>query len=245
MSDSRLIVALDYSDRQKAQSLVEKLGDKVSYYKIGYHLAYGDNGLEMGRELIAAGKKVFFDLKLLDIDNTVAKGVEAIAKTGASMLTIHAYPQAMAGAVEAAKGSNLSLLAVSVLTSMDENNLMEAGYDRDVESLVGLRAFQAKEAGMGGVVCSAFEAALVKKMVGDNMNIVTPGIRPDGEDAGDQKRVVTPADALSWGSTHLVVGRPITGAVDPLAATYKILEEMAFADQAIKEADKKNKQAKK
>jgi len=245
MSDSRLIVALDYSDRQKAQSLVEKLGDKVSYYKIGYQLAYGDNGLEMGRELIAAGKKVFFDLKLLDIDNTVAKGVEAIAKTGASMLTIHAYPQAMAGAVEAAKGSNLSLLAVSVLTSMDENNLMEAGYDRDVESLVGLRAFQAKEAGMGGVVCSAFEAALVKKMVGDNMNIVTPGIRPDGEDAGDQKRVVTPADALSWGSTHLVVGRPITGAVDPLAATYKILEEMAFADQAIKEADKKNKQAKK
>jgi len=147
-------------------------------------------------------------------------------------LTIHAYPQAMAGAVSAAKGSNLALLGVSVMTSMDENDLMEAGYDRDVESLVGLRAFQAKEAGMNGLVCSAHEAALVRKMVGDKLAIVTPGIRPKGEEAGDQKRVVTPFDAISWGASHLVVGRPISAAVDPVAATYSILEEMAAADQA-------------
>jgi len=238
-ADERLIVALDFSSRVKAEQLVEKLDDKISFYKIGYQMVYGAEGIELGRQLIKSGKQVFFDLKLLDIDNSVAKAVEAIAKTGASMLTIHAYPQAMAAAVTAAKGSKLSLLAVSVLTSMDENDLMEAGYDRDVESLVGLRAFQAKEAGMGGVVCSAFEAALVKKMLGDKMAIVTPGIRIEGAASGDQKRVVTPADALSWGATNLVVGRPITAAVDPIAATYKILEEMSMVDLVIKEAVKK------
>ncbi len=233
-TDERLIVALDYESRKEAQALVETLGDKVGFYKIGYQLAYGGDGLNLGRDLIRAGKKVFFDLKLLDIENTVARAVEAIAKTGASMLTIHAYPQAMAGAVAAAGDSGLRLLGVSVLTSMDENDLMDAGYDRDVESLVGLRAYQAREAGMGGVVCSAFEAALVRKMIGEEMAVVTPGIRPEGEDPGDQKRVVSPGDALSWGASHLVVGRPVTGAVDPVAAAYKILEEMAAADLSIK-----------
>lgn len=240
-ADNRLIVALDYSSRKEAQNLAETLGDAVSFYKIGYQLAYGGDGLALGSELIKAGKKVFFDLKLLDIDNTVAKAVEAIAKTGASMLTIHAYPQAMAGAVTGAKGSDLCLLAVSVLTSMDENDLMEAGYDRDVESLVGLRAFQAQEAGMGGIVCSAHEAALVKKMVGQDMNIVTPGIRLAGEAAGDQKRVVTPGDALKWGASHLVVGRPITAAVDAKASVYKIMEEMALADLENLAEQKKSK----
>jgi len=230
IADERLIVALDFSSRREAQTLVEKLDDGVSFYKIGYQLFYGGDGLGLGHELVAAGKKVFFDLKLLDIDNTVARGVEAIVKTGAAMLTIHAYPQAMQGAVMAAKGSDLTLLAVSVLTSMDNDDLMNAGYDRDVESIVGLRAFQAREAGMGGVVCSAQEAELVSRITGGKLDIVTPGIRPKGADIGDQKRVVTPKEALEWGASHLVIGRPITKADDPAQAASDIIKEMATAD---------------
>ncbi len=238
-----MIVALDFSNRAEAEKLVGQLGERVRFYKIGYELFYGGDGLALGKELIKAGKKVFFDLKLLDIENTVAKGVAAIAATGASMLTIHGYPGAMRAAAEAAKGSDLDVLAVSVLTSMDDNDLMEAGYDRDVESLVGLRAYQAKEAGMDGVVCSAFEAALVRRMTEGKLKIVTPGIRPEGEDFGDQKRAVTPGDALSWGATHLVVGRPITRAVDPVAALFKIEEEMIAAD-ALNEDKEKNEREK-
>jgi orotidine-5'-phosphate decarboxylase len=130
----------------------------------------------------------------------------------------------------------LTLLAVSVMTSMDENDLMEAGYDRDVESLVGLRAYQAKEAGMGGVVCSAFESALVQRMTEGKLAIVTPGIRPEGADIGDQKRVVSPADALNWGSTHLVIGRPIYRAQNPVKAVENIVAEMASADLPNEEA---------
>ncbi|VAW20494.1 Orotidine 5'-phosphate decarboxylase [hydrothermal vent metagenome] len=230
IADDRLIVALDFPSRNEAQTLVEKLDERVSFYKIGYQLFYGGEGLELGKELVAAKKKVFFDLKLLDIDNSVAKGVEAIAKTGASMLTIHAYPQAMAGAVPAAKGSGLTLLAVTVLTSMDNDDLMNAGYDRDVESIVGLRAFQAREAGMGGIVCSAHEAGLVRRMTEGKLDIVTPGIRPMGANIGDQKRVVTPKEALEWGASHLVVGRPITAANDPVQAASEIIKEMALAD---------------
>jgi orotidine-5'-phosphate decarboxylase len=231
MADDRLIVALDFSSRAAAETLVENLGDRVSFYKIGYQLAYGGDGLALGRELIEAGKQVFFDLKLLDIDNSVAKGVEAIAKTGASMLTVHAYPKAMAAAVVAAKGTNLTLLAVSVLTSMDNDDLMDAGYDRDVSSLVGLRAHQAQEAGMGGVVCSANEAGLVRQLITNDMVIVTPGIRTKGTAHGDQKRVVTPQEALQWGADHLVVGRAITGAADPVAATTEIIAQIEAAQR--------------
>lgn len=230
IADNRLIVALDFSSRPEAEALIENLGDTVSFYKIGYQLAYGGDGLALGRELIEAGKQVFFDLKLLDIENSVARGVEAIARTGAFMLTIHAYPQAMAAAVAAAKGSGLTLLAVSVLTSMDNDDLMDAGYDRDVSSLVGLRAHQAKQAGMGGMVCSAQEAGLVRRLISDDMVIVTPGIRPRGTDHGDQKRVVTPQEALQWGANHLVVGRPITGAADPAKAAEDIIAQMQAAN---------------
>lgn len=224
--DNRLIVALDYSTRAEAESLVERLGDSGTFYKIGYQLFYGGEGFELGKALIAAGKKVFFDLKLLDIDNTVAKGVTAFAESGASMLTIHAYPQAMRAAVAAAEGSDLCLLGVTVLTSMDDDDLEEAGYDRDVESLVALRAHQAKEAGMGGVVCSAYEAALARQFTGEDMAVVTPGIRPRGSALNDQKRIVTPADALSRGASHLVIGRPITQAESPVQAAGAIFAEM-------------------
>lgn len=224
----RLIVGLDIPTVSEARAIVSTLGDDVSFYKIGYQLVFA-GGLDFARELIDQGKKIFLDMKLLDIDNTVAKGVENIARMGVSMLTLHAYPKAMQAAVEAAKGSGLTLLGVTVLTSMDEADLREAGYDCDPRSLVLRRAGQAREAGMGGIVCSAEEAAAVRPIVGPDMNIVTPGIRPTGSDAGDQKRVMTPADALRAGSSHLVVGRPVVKAPDPKVAAQAILAEMAGA----------------
>lgn len=222
----RLIVGLDIPTIGEAEAIVKALGDDVLFYKIGYQLAFA-GGLEFARDLAADGKKIFLDMKLLDIDNTVAKGVENIAKMGMSMLTLHAYPKAMRAAVEAAKGSDLCLLGVTVLTSMDEQDVIDAGYEYDPHTLVLRRAEQARAAGMGGIVCSAEESAAVRKVVGPQMAIVTPGIRPAGSDKGDQKRVMTPADALRAGSSHLVVARPIVKAADPQAAARAILGEMS------------------
>jgi orotidine-5'-phosphate decarboxylase len=222
-----LIVALDVDTRAQAQMLVDALGEAVDFYKIGYQLAYGGDGLAFGQKLIAAGKRVFFDLKLLDIDNTVEKGVAAIAATGASMLTVHAYPRTMRVAAKAAAGSGLTVLGVSVLTSMDDADVAEAGYARDVAGLVALRAGQAKAAGIGGLVCSPHEAEMVRSLVGPQMAIVTPGVRPEGSAHSDQKRVATPRMALDAGATHLVIGRPITAAPDPAAAARDILRRMA------------------
>ena len=224
----RLIVGLDIPNVEEARAIVSTLREDIVFYKIGYQLTFA-GGLDFARDLIADGKKVFLDMKLLDIDNTVAKGVENIARMGVSMLTLHAYPKAMRAAVEAAKGSDLTLLGVTVLTSMDDADLREAGYDCDTASLVLRRAGQARDAGMGGIVCSAEEAAAVRQAVGPSMAVVTPGIRPTGGDAGDQKRVMTPADALRAGSSHLVVGRPIVKASDPGAAARAILAEMTAA----------------
>ena len=221
-----LIVALDVDTRAEAESLVEALGDTVDFYKIGYQLIYGGDGLGFGKALIAAGKRVFFDLKLLDIDNTVERGAAAIARSGASMLTVHAYPQCMRAAAKGAAGSDLTILGVSVLTSMSDADVAEAGFARDTAGLVSLRAGQAKEAGIGGLVCSPLEAEMVRNIVGPGMAIVTPGIRPKGSDAGDQKRIMGPAEAIAAGATHLVVGRPITAAGEPKAAAAAILREM-------------------
>ncbi|KAA9385687.1 orotidine-5'-phosphate decarboxylase [Neorhizobium galegae] len=221
----RLIVGLDIPTIGEAEKMVSTLGDTVSFYKIGYQLVFA-GGLEFARDLVKDGKQVFLDMKLLDIDNTVAKGVENIVKMGMTMLTLHAYPKAMRAAVEAAKGSDLCLLAVTVLTSMDETDLVDAGYEYDPHTLVLRRSEQALAAGMGGIVCSAEESAAVRKIVGPGMAIVTPGIRPAGSEAGDQKRVMTPSDALRAGSSHLVVGRPIVKAPDPKAAAQAILAEM-------------------
>jgi len=221
----RLIVGLDVPSVGDAEKVVAELGDAVSFYKIGYQLAFA-GGLEFARDLAAGGKKVFLDMKLLDIDNTVAKGVENIARMGMSMLTLHAYPKAMRAAVEAARGSNLCLLGVTVLTSMDEQDMIEAGYEYDPHTLVLRRAEQALAAGMGGIVCSAEEASAVRRIIGPNLAVVTPGIRPAGADRGDQKRVMTPADALKSGASHLVVARPIVGAPDRRLAAEAILKEM-------------------
>jgi orotidine-5'-phosphate decarboxylase len=221
-----LIVALDLDSRAEAEALVATLGEAVDFYKIGYQLVYGGDGLSFGAELIAAGKRVFFDLKLLDIDNTVEHGVVAIARTGASFLTVHAYPRAMRAAQHAATGSGLQILGVTVLTSMDDRDVAEAGYARDAAGLVSLRAEQARAAGLGGIVCSPREAEMVRAIVGPEMAIVTPGIRPAGAEIGDQKRVMGPAEAIAAGATHLVVGRPISAAMDPKAAARTILAEM-------------------
>lgn len=224
----RLIVGLDVPTLGEAERIVSTLGDDVLFYKIGYQLVFA-GGLEFARELAQNGKKIFLDMKLLDIDNTVASGVENIAKMGMSMLTLHAYPKAMRAAVEAAKGSDLCLLGVTVLTSMDKADLVEAGYDIDPRDLVLKRAAQARAAGMGGIVCSAEESAAVRAILGPDMAIVTPGIRPAGSDKGDQKRVMTPAEAIRAGSSHLVVARPIVKAPDPRAAARAILDEMTAA----------------
>ncbi|MGY5777959.1 orotidine-5'-phosphate decarboxylase [Rhizobium sp. LEGMi135b] len=224
----RLIVGLDVPNLQEAEKVVGALGDDILYYKIGYQLAFA-GGLEFARDLAASGKKIFLDMKLLDIDNTVASGVENIVKMGMSMLTLHAYPKAMKAAVEAAKGSDLCLLGVTVLTSMDEGDLIAAGYEYDPHTLVLRRAEQAHLAGMGGIVCSAEESAAVRKIIGPDMALVTPGIRPAGGDKGDQKRVMTPAAAIQAGSSHLVVARPIVKAVDPRQAARAILAEIDAA----------------
>ncbi len=224
----RLIVGLDVPNLQEAEKVVGALGDDILYYKIGYQLAFA-GGLEFARDLAASGKKIFLDMKLLDIDNTVASGVENIVKMGMSMLTLHAYPKAMKAAVEAAKGSDLCLLGVTVLTSMDEGDLIAAGYEYDPHTLVLRRAEQAHMAGMGGIVCSAEESAAVRKIIGPDMALVTPGIRPAGSDKGDQKRVMTPAAAIKAGSSHLVVARPIVKAADPRRAARAILDEIDAA----------------
>jgi len=222
-----LIVALDLDTRGEAEALVDRLGEAVDFYKIGYQLIYGGDGLAFGKALIAAGKRIFFDLKLLDIDNTVEKGAAAIAQTGATMLTVHAYPQCMRAAQKATAGSGLTILGVSVLTSMSDADVAEAGFARDTAGLVALRAGQARDAGLGGLVCSPLEAEMVRSIVGPKLAIVTPGIRPAGSAMGDQKRVMGPAEAIAAGATHLVVGRPITAAADPKLAAREIMAQMA------------------
>jgi orotidine-5'-phosphate decarboxylase len=223
-----LIVGLDVPTVTEAEAIVKTLGDDISFYKIGHQLAFA-GGLEFARDLAQSGKKIFLDMKLLDIDNTVASGVENIAKMGMTMLTLHAYPKAMRAAVKAAEGSGLCLLGVTVLTSMDADDMIEAGYSDDPTTLVLKRAAQARAAGMGGIVCSAEESTAVRAIIGPDMALVTPGIRPAGADKGDQKRVMTPADALRAGSSHLVVARPIVRAPDPKAAARAILDEMLTA----------------
>ena len=224
----RLIVALDLPSVADAEAMVARLGDTVEFYKIGYQLAFA-GGLPFAAELIGAGKKVFLDLKLLDIGNTVARGVESVAKTGATFLTVHAYPQAMKAAVEGKKGSSLRILAVTVLTSYEDSDLTGAGYDMGVSELGTVRASQAQDIGVDGIVCSALEAVNLRDLTGPKMLIVTPGIRPAGSASDDQKRIVTPGKAIANGADYLVIGRPIIAADDPKAAAEQIVAEIQEA----------------
>jgi orotidine-5'-phosphate decarboxylase len=224
----RLIVALDVPSIPAAAALVERLGDAVSFYKIGYQLAFA-GGMAFADTLIRANKRVFLDLKLHDIGNTVAKGVESVARLGATFLTVHAYPQTMKAAVAARGSAGLRILAVTVLTSYDDADLAAAGYGIGVSALVARRAMQARELGIDGLVCAAEEATGLRPIVGSGMALVTPGIRPAGADVGDQKRVMTPARAIAAGADYLVVGRPIVEAPDPRAAADAIVAEIAAA----------------
>ncbi|HYC17964.1 MAG TPA: orotidine-5'-phosphate decarboxylase [Pseudolabrys sp.] len=224
----RLIVALDVPSVKAAEAMVARLGESVQFYKIGYQLAFA-GGLPLVPGLVAAGKQVFLDLKLHDIANTVAKGVESVAQLGATFLTVHAYPQTMKAAVEGKRGSKLRILAVTVLTSYDDADLVAAGYELKVKELAAARAAQARDAGVDGLVCSAEEAAALRGIAGPGMVLVTPGIRPAGSASGDQKRIMTPARAISAGADYLVVGRPVIEAGDPKAAADAIVAEIKQA----------------
>src|SRR3954454_2292646 len=224
----RLIVALDLPSVAAAEAIIARLGDSVTFYKIGYQLAYA-GGLPLVRQLVSAGKKVFADLKLHDIGNTVARGVESVAALGATFLTVHAYPQTMKAAVEGRAGSQLKLLAVTVLTSYDDGDLHAAGYRLAVSDLVEARAQQAQVLGLDRLVCAPEEAASLRKIVGHRMNLVTPGVRPAGAVTGDQKRIMTPARAIAAGADYLVVGRPVIDAADPKAAADAIQAEISQA----------------
>ncbi|WP_040638710.1 orotidine-5'-phosphate decarboxylase [Microvirga lotononidis] len=226
-SRDKLIIGLDVPSVAEARAVIARIGDAGTFYKIGYQLAYA-GGFEFARELIGQGKKVFLDLKLHDIGNTVEEGVRSVARLGATFLTVHAYPQTMRAAVAGKAGSSLKILAVTVLTSYDDNDLVEAGYAPvTAAELVARRAGQARDLGIDGIVCAATEAERVRTVVGPDRLIVTPGIRPAGSDAGDQKRVVTPAQGIRLGADHLVVARPIVKASDPRAVAEAIVREIA------------------
>lgn len=225
----RLIVALDLPDVASAEKLVIKLDGAASFYKVGFELALAKDGLIFAEMLARSGKKVFLDLKLHDIGNTVSRAVERAAERDMSFLTVHAFPQTMHAAVQGRGKSKLKILAVTVLTSWDDKDLAEAGYSDRIADLVLKRATQAKEIGIDGIVASAAEATGIRKKVGKETLIVTPGIRPAGGEAGDQKRIVTPKDAIKAGADYLVVGRPVTGAADPQSAAQSIVDEIAAA----------------
>lgn len=227
-TNDRLIVALDLSDADAACALVDRLGSSVTFYKIGLELAYA-GGLALADELFAKGKKVFLDLKLHDIANTVERAAAQVARRGVSFLSIHAYPQTMAAAKQGIAGSALKLIAVTAMTSYNDADLAEAGYRLTVRDLVLHRAKQAKTIGIDGLVASAQEVRDLRCAVGQEMILVTPGIRPAGAERGDQKRVASPSEAIKAGADYLVVGRPITGAPDPRAAAEAIQAEIAAA----------------
>jgi orotidine-5'-phosphate decarboxylase len=224
----RLIVALDVPSPEVAEAMVDRLGDSVTFYKIGYRLAYA-GGLPLVGKLADRGKKVFLDLKLHDIGNTVTQGVQSITKLGATFLTVHAYPQTMKAAVEGRGASGLRILAVTVLTSYNDDDLHAAGYRLSVSELVEARAQQAQVLGVDGLVCAPEEAGALRKVVGHRMNLVTPGIRPAGSASGDQKRIMTPGRAIAAGADYLVVGRPVMEATDPKATAEAIQAEIAQA----------------
>jgi orotidine-5'-phosphate decarboxylase len=226
----RLIVALDLPSVAEAEAMIAKLGNAVSFYKIGYQLGFA-GGLELAKKLAGAGKQVFADFKLHDIGNTVARGIESIARLGATFVTVHAYPQTMHAAVDARKGTNLRILAVTVLTSYDDADLASAGYDFTVSELVAERAAQARDIGVDGLVCSGAEVERLRGIVGSDMLLVTPSIRPADADAGDQKRIMTPSAAIAAGADYLVVGRPILSVPDPRVAAEEIVAEIARAKE--------------
>ncbi|HEX4180447.1 MAG TPA: orotidine-5'-phosphate decarboxylase [Caulobacteraceae bacterium] len=226
--DPRLIVPLDLPSRADAEAMVERLGDAVSFYKIGLQLLATD-GMAMAKDLKARGRQVFLDWKLHDIGATVEKATAAIVASGScDLLTVHAEPQVLAAAVRGRAGAvGTKILGVTVLTSLSEDDLKEIGYAQGVEALVERRIRQVLDAGADGVVVSPREAAMARRIGGPTFLVLNPGVRPAWARADDQARAATPAEALAAGASHLVCGRPITAADDPRAAAQSIAAEMS------------------
>ena len=224
----RMIVGLDLGSLKDAERMVARLGAAATFYKIGYELSLA-GGIPFAADLARSGKKVFLDLKVHDIGNTVARAAERAAELGVTFMTVHAFPQTMRAAAEGRGKSALKILGVTVLTSWDENDVREAGYAVGLRELVAKRADQAKAAGIDGLIASPMEAQSLRSQLGGSMLIVTPGVRPAGSAAGDQKRVMTPAEAIKAGADHIVVARPVIAAGDPAGAAQAIVAEIEGA----------------
>ena len=225
-ADPRLIVPLDFPTAEAARAAVGRLGEAVSFYKVGLEL-FATEGMAVARELKAAGKQVFLDWKLHDIPTTVERATAAITGAGCDFVTVHGEPQVMAAAVRGRGAAPLRILAVTVLTSLADEDLQAMGYAEGSRALVERRIRQAIAAGCDGVVASPHEAALARKLGGPAFLVVTPGVRPEWSARNDQARSATPAEALKAGASHIVCGRPITAAADPRAAALRVAEEMA------------------
>ena len=221
MSHNPIIIALDFEEAGQARDLVAALGDSTDFYKVGLEL-YASAGMDFVRELIGRGKQVFLDLKMYDIGETVKRAVKQIPRAGVRFTTVHGSNAVMRAAVEGRGDSALKLLGVTVLTSFDQEDLADLGYPCSVQDLVALRVKNAMAAGMDGVVCSPREAALARSIAGPEAIIVTPGVRSRSADAGDQKRISTPEEALAAGASYVVIGREVTRAADPQAQLARI-----------------------
>lgn len=226
-ADPRLIVPLDVPSAAEARAVVAAIGDAGAFYKIGLELFAAGGGMELARELKADGKQVFLDWKLHDIGTTVQRAAAVLADSGCDFLTVHAEPQVLAAAVRGKGRSNLKILGVTVLTSLNDSDLVEMGFTENARSLVERRIHHAIAAGADGVIASPHEAALARQLGGKDFLVVTPGVRPDWSARNDQARAATPAEALRAGASHIVCGRPITAANDPREAARRVAAEMA------------------
>jgi orotidine-5'-phosphate decarboxylase len=232
MTVNPIIVALDFESAREAFTLVDRLGDRVGFYKVGMEL-YAAAGMETARELRARGKDVFLDMKFYDISETVRRAVCQVASAGVQFLTVHGSAPVLRAAIEGRGSSPLKLLAVTVLTSYDQQDIEDLGYPCELSSLVDLRVRRAMEAGVDGIVASPLDAKRIRNIaarcVRDTAGplLVTPGVRSAGNAAGDQKRVATPAEALREGADYVVMGRQITRAADPPGEVARVLDEIA------------------
>jgi len=228
MNRNPIIVALDFETAAEASALVALLGDRIQVYKIGIEL-YAGAGMAFARELRSQGKDVFLDMKFYDIPETVRRAVCQVARAGLQFLTVHGSDAVMRAAVEGRDTSNLQLLAVTLLTSFDRQDIEDLGYPCQATDLVDLRVRKAMAAGMQGIVASPLDAARVRRLAGAGALLVTPGVRSAGAAKSDQKRVATPAEAIREGADYVVVGRQVTRAADPVGEVDRVLEEIAAA----------------
>lgn len=231
MTHDPLIIALDVATAAEARDLVRQLGDHASFYKVGLEL-YTAAGIDFVQALVAEGKQVFLDLKFYDIGETVKRATVQVVTSGATFLTVHGIGSVMRAAAAGRANSNLKLLAVSVLTNLDQQDLQADGYQLSLRDLVTLRVRNAIAANMDGVIGSPLEASAIRAQAGPKMLLVTPGVRSRGSETDDQKRIATPVEALRDGADYLVIGRQVTRAVDPAAAVQSLRDEIAHAHRA-------------